>query len=71
MKVGHEIKRLAYGSVGANGDRIEDHAALAFFDAAYFVHLRCDVHIFVYDAKASQTRHHDSRSMLGYRIHRG
>ena len=70
MQIRHHIKRRAYASVWRDGDRIDDYATFAFFDAADLFDLALYVHIFMYDANTAQARHHDRRAVLGDGVHR-
>ena len=65
----HQFERIGQGRIGADGDRIDHHAALELLDLANFLGLRGRVEIAVNDAHAAGLRHGDGEARLGHRVH--
>ena len=66
-----EVDQLAHGGVGADGDRVLDHAGLVFLDGAHLAGLIVHRHAFVQDANAAFLGHGDRQTVFGDGVHGG
>src|SRR2546430_14984606 len=65
----HQMARLAQRAVGAERDRVEDHARLAPLDPVHLGGLAVDRHVLVDHADAALARHRDRHLRLGDGVH--
>ena len=66
-----EVDQLAHGGVGADGDRVLDHAGFVFLDGAHLAGLVVHRHAFVQDADAAFLGHGDRQTVFGDGVHGG
>ena len=65
-----QFQYFADGLVRRNRNRVLDHAAFIFLDAAYFPRLGGDGHVLVDDAHSAFLGNGDRQTCLGHCIHR-
>ena len=66
-----ELEHFADGGVGADRERLADHAGLEVLHQPHLRGLMRDAHVLVHDADAAELRHRDRQPRLGDGIHCG
>ena len=67
----HQFERVGDGLVGADGDGIDNHAALGALHAVDLLHLPFERHVAVNDADAALLGEGDGKVRLRHRVHGG
>ena len=65
----HQVERVGQRRLGADGDRIDHHAAFIGLDQPHFLGLPVLIEVAVDDAHAARLRHGDGHRGLGHGVH--